>query len=302
MPLLREILQKVSGELAENLDECATLVLNLFTEGAAESDALQDELLCLLGYNNVDVISSLLINKHQILKEELNLTDEEYRNAWAATTDELDDAYANMSDTERLILFIMENTGLPEDTAMHLLQLHDWDPLVALDNYTARTVDQDDWSDHSVEHSDASTERSGDSQDDWTGPSKHFQSYDRKFCAPHAFVVPDRRVYALSPVAAIKVIGRKESDLHFMRVSEAEEHVRRTINQLIDKINKRSDRDRCIYHYHIITGRGVHSSSGPAIKTAITIMLSQNGIRYRLNNANAGGSINATITGSTHYL
>lgn len=302
MPLLREILQKVSGELAENLDECATLVLNLFTEGAAESDALQDELLCLLGYNNVDVISSLLINKHQILKEELNLTDEEYRNAWAATTDELDDAYANMSDTERLILFIMENTGLPEDTAMHLLQLHDWDPLVALDNYTARTVDQDDWSEHSVEHSDASTEKSGDSQGDWTGPSKHFQSYDRKFCAPHAFVVPDRRVYALSPVAAIKVIGRKESDLHFMRVSEAEEHVRRTINQLIDKINKRSDRDRCIYHYHIITGRGVHSSSGPAIKTAITIMLSQNRIRYRLNNANAGGSINAIITGSTHYL
>lgn len=55
-----------------------------------------------------------------------------------------DDAYANMSDAERLVLFIMENTGLTEHISTHLLQLHDWDPLVALDDYTARTVDQSD--------------------------------------------------------------------------------------------------------------------------------------------------------------
>lgn len=303
MPLLKEILQGISGELAENLDECAALVLNLFTESSAESDTLQEELLCLLGYNNIDAISSLLMNKHQILKEELNLTEEEYMDALTVGANDSDnDAYANMSDMERLVLFIMENTGLNEETSTYLLQLHDWDPLIALDDYAARIIEQDNQDESSVEHSDTSTEKSTDSHDSWTVANKHFQLHDKKFCAPHSFAELDRRIYALTPVSATKIIGRRESDLHFMRVSEAEEHVRRTINQLIDRINKRSDRDRCIYHYHIITGRGLHSSSGPAIKSAITTMLSQNGVRYRLNNATAGGSINVTITASTHYL
>ncbi|KAE8301273.1 Smr domain-containing protein [Giardia duodenalis] len=302
MPLLKEILRDVSGELAGNPDECKALVFNLLTESSANPDALQEELLCLLGYSNIDVIGSLLTNRHQILREELNLTEKEYLDALTADVDGSDDAYANMSDAERLVLFIMENTGLTEHISTHLLQLHDWDPLVALDDYTARTVDQSDWSEQSVEHSDTSTETSADLQDNWVIANKSFQPYDRKFCAPYSFAEPDKRLYALSPVITTKVVGKKESDLHYMRVSEAEEHVRRTINQLIDKLAKRSDKDRCIYYYHIITGRGLHSSSGPAIKNAITTMLSQNGIRYRINNTNGGGSINATITGSTHYL
>lgn len=305
MPVLRDILHGISGELAENIDECASLVLNLFMDSSAEPDMLQEELLCLLGYNNIDTISSLLMNRHQILREELNLTEEEYTNALAAGEDDVDDnneAYANMSDVERLVLFIMENTGLNKETSTYLLQLHDWDPLVALDDYTARIIDQDDQSESNVEHTDTSTEKSEDSQDDWTITNKHLSLHDKKFCTPHSCVEPDRMIYALSPAVVTKVIGRKESDLHFMRVSEAEEHVRRTINKLIDRINKRSDRERCIFHYHIITGRGLHSSSGPVIKNAITTMLSQNKIRYRFNNGTAGGSINVTITSSTHYL
>lgn len=302
MPFLKEILRDVSGELAGNLDECTALVFNLLTGSSADPDVLQEELLCLLGYNNIDVISSLLANRHQILREEFNLTEEEYLNALTGNVDGSDDVYANMSDTERLVLFIMENTGLTEHMSTYLLQLHNWDPLMALDDYTARTADQNDWNKQSVEHSDTSTENSTDIQGNWTIANKSFQPYDRKFCAPYSFAEPDKRLYALSPVITTKVIGRKESDLHYMRVSEAEEHVRRTINQLIDKITKRSDKDRCIYYYHIITGRGLHSSSGPAIKNAITTMLSQNRIRYRVNNATGGGSINVTITGSTHYL
>lgn len=282
------------------------------------TDEIQDELCCLLGFDAFDLITELLMNREELVKATIDrelhgimqmeefgdLTEREIkanlvgdRRILEAPPQEALESqmqYESMAKDDWLCYYLKASLSLNDGEALSLLRRCNWDIEKAIDTYYAEQ--EECWV--SLRSSTGSTDVDLDEQ-----RSDDLIEYVPPIIKGRIISMPDdKRVYALNRPPRYRVLGTKATDLHYFKVHDAENKVRNDINALVMKMQTRPDRHLCAYKYHIITGRGLHSSGPPALRNMVMDLLRSHKIHHRLMTELKGGAIEATITGDLHQL
>ncbi|TNJ29658.1 Smr domain-containing protein [Giardia muris] len=314
MCTIRELCLRHDVEL---IDETVPHVEDLL-RSPRTTDEIQDELCCLLGFDALDLITELLSNREELVKASIetelrdimqidefgDLTEREIKANLAGDRMILEapppealesqSQYESMSRDDWHCYYLKMSLGLADIEAVSLLRRCDWDIEKAIDTYYNENEER--WI--SVSSSTESMNLDVDEQ-----VSDDLVEYVPPIIRGRTVSMPDdKRVYALNRPPRYRVLGTKATDLHYFKVHDAENKVRNDINALVEKMQGRPDRHLCAYKYHIITGRGLHSSGPPALRNMVMDLLRSHKIHHRLMTELKGGAIEATITGDLHQL
>ncbi|CAL6008555.1 Conserved_hypothetical protein [Hexamita inflata] len=227
-------------------------------------DELQEVLLDLLGFDNIEVIGELISNRYSYAIPKQN----------------------NEQHYQHCIDLMVEISGWPRNEAKYHLSRFNYNLNEALDQYYLSQQ-------KNVLIDENGNEISPDSPDQ---PTEFVQTSNVEQIAANLQLIDTQRITQ-------PWFRQFELDLHEMGVNEAVDAVRTKVNELVEMQQDYYNKGKKVsINLKIITGRGVHSEAAPVIKVNVLRLIKAHGMSHTIQQSTKGGVIVVRIKPETHMI